>query len=276
MENTNQETIQEIVKLGRAGLGPQAVPGGNIPYVLVPKGCEVKAVPELIFNEHNPHPERIKGNVTVLDPGSFEEYFTLFHDPNSRVFADEPSLKILAVLDYHGAGEGGPRWGQHRLTLSLRQSEEWKVWIGSNNKQMTQQSLAEFLEQNSLDVIKPNPADMMEIASDLQATTEVEFGSGLRQQDGQVRFKYTEAVRATVGGGEVKVPERFTIQIPAFIGGERVPMDALLRFRCKEGKLTFWYTLVRPEEVIRSAFIAARNSIASELGITIINGVPGN
>lgn len=274
MDNLTDQAIQKIADMARSGMGPQMAPGANVPFVLVPLGYKAEVMPELIWNDHAPKPERIKGNVTVLDPGSFTQYYTLFNDPNSRVFADETTLKVLAVLDYHGAGEGSPRWGQHRLTLGLRQSEEWKIWAGHSNKQMTQQSFAEFLEQNSLDVTKPTPADMMEIASDLQATTEVEFGSGLRQQDGQVRFKYTEAVRATVGGGQVSVPERFTIQIPAFVGGERVPMDALLRFRVKEGKLTFWYTLVRPEEVIRNAFIEARNAIAKDLGITIINGVP--
>lgn len=274
MDNLDAEAIQQIAGLARLGMGPQKVEGGNIPFVLVPEGYEAKAMPDLIYNDHTKTPERIRGNVTVLDPGSFTQYYTLFNDPNSRVFADETTLKVLAVLDYHGAGEGTPRWGQHRLTLGLRQSEEWERWIDHNNQHMTQQTFAEFLEQNSLDVTKPTPADMVEIASDLQATTEVEFGSGLRQQDGQVKFKYTEAVRATVGGGQVSVPERFTIQIPAFIGGERVPMDALLRFRVKEGKLTFWYTLVRPEEVIRNAFIEARNAIAKDLGITIINGTP--
>lgn len=275
MEEITEAAIQKLVDLGRVGMGPQSVPNGNVPYVLVPEGYQAKAMPELIYNEHAVRPERIKGHVLVLDPVSFTNYYRLFSDPNSRVFADETTLKVLAVIDYHGALEGGaPRWGSHRLILNLQKSEEWKVWAGANNKQMTQQGFAEFLEQNSLDVIKPSPADMMEIASDLHATTEVEFGSGLRQSDGQVRFKYTEAVNATVGGGQVKVPERFTIQIPAFVGGVRVPMDALLRFRVKEGKLTFWFTLVRPEEVIRNAFIDARNAIATELGITIINGTP--
>lgn len=274
MDNIDEAVIQKLVDIGRIGMGPQAVPEGNVPYILVPDGSKVVPMPELVYNEHAKTPERIKGNVTVLDPGSFTQYYTLFNDPNSRVFADETTLKVLAVLDYHGAAEGTPRWGQHRLTLGLRQSEEWKIWVGANNRQMTQQAFAEFLEQNSLDVTRPTPADMMEIASDLQATTEVDFGSGLRQQDGQIRFKYTETLKATVGGGQVAVPERFTIQIPAFVGGDRVPMDALLRFRVKECKLTFWYTLVRPEEVIRNAFIEARDAIAKDLGITIINGVP--
>ena len=274
MSDLTPEIVTALLNAGRLGMGPQAVPAGNTPYVLVPEGAMARAMPELVWNEHNPAPERVRQKVTVLDTGSFNHYYTLFNDPNSRVFADESTLKVLAVLDYHGAAEGGPRWGSHRLTLSFRQSEEWKVWIGANNKKMTQQEFAEFLEQNSLDVTKPAPADMMEIASDLQATTAVDFGSGLRQQDGQVKFKYTETINTTVGGGQVSVPERFTISIPAFIGGDRVPMDALLRFRVNSGKLTFWYTLVRPEEVIRSAFIDARTFIGTTLGITIINGSP--
>lgn len=269
-----KEAIDTLLSAGRIGMGPQSVPGGNIPYVIVPVGHTIKELPELIYNEHAEHPERIKGNVTVVDPASFIEYHKLFSDLNSRVFADETTLKVLAVLDYHGALDGGgPRWGQHRLTLSYRTSEEWKIWTASNNKQMTQQAFAEFLEQNSLDITTPTPAQMMEIANDLQATTDVEFGSGLRQQDGQVRFKYTETTKATVGAGQVQVPDRFRLFIPPFIGANRVLQDALLRFRVKEGKLTFWYTLVRPEEVIRKAFIAGRDFLATELEIKIINGI---
>ncbi len=49
-------------------------------------------------------------------------------------------------------------------------------------------------------------------------------------------------------------------------------MDALLRFRVNGGKLVLWYTLIRPEEVMRTAFIAARNVIAEKLGVDVING----
>jgi hypothetical protein len=59
-----------------------------------------------------------------------------------------------------------------------------------------------------------------------------------------------------------------------FIGGQRITLDALLRFRNKEGHLVIWYTLVRPEEAKRTAFLAARNQIADALKATIINGNP--
>ncbi len=160
------------------------------------------------------------------------------------------------------------------MTLNLRQSEQWKVWLGRSNKQFAQMEFAEFLEQNGIDISRPAPAAMMEIARDLQATTEVEFGAGSRTQDGQVRFKYTETSKATVGAGQLAVPEQFTISTPAFVGGALVDMQALLRYRVREGKLVIWYTLVRPEEVIRAAFLQSRNWIAEKLSITIINGTP--
>lgn len=274
-ESLNKASIDELVALGRESAKPQMVVGGNVPYVLVPDGCKVQSVPELIFNDHAATPERIRANVGVLDPQSFIQYHTLFADANSQVFANEMNVSVVGVLDYHAHGQGTPRWGQHRVTLTLHHSEEWKIWIGKNNVQMNQQVFSEFLEQNAMDVTKPTPASMMEIAGDLHATTEVEFGSGLRQQDGQIKFKYTETTTTKVGAGQVSVPDRFMIEIPVFVGGERIDMEALLRFRMKEGKLTFFYTLVRPEEVKRTAFIAARDHIASDLKIVIINGTPG-
>jgi hypothetical protein len=225
----------------------------------------------LIFNEHNPHPERIKARVGVHDPESFIEYYNRFSNADSRVFADETTISVTAVLDYH-ANADYPAWCQHRLLLVLRASEEWKIWTGRNNKQFTQ---IEFLEQNSMDISQPAPASIVEIARDLEAHTEVEFASGTRTTDGQVKLRYTQTIKATVAGGAVDVPERFVLTIPAFVGGERVGMEALLRWRVRDGKLVVWYTLVRPEEVVRNAFLFARGAIAEELKVTIINGGSG-
>lgn len=274
MGELNPETVAQLVGLGRKLAGPQYVEGGNVPFVLVPNDCSVKAVPELIFNDHAAFPERVKASVSVLDPQSFVEYFRLFSSPHSRVFASEPEIKVVAILDYHAPASGNADWCQHRVTLTLRQSEEWKRWLANNNRQLTQEAFAEFLEQNSIDIIKPAPAEMMEIAKDLQAKTEVEFAAGVRMQDGQVRFKYSEKTTSSVGAGQLQVPEQFVVQIPAFVGGVRVPMQALFRFRVKESKLTLWYTLIRPEEVLRTAFMEARDLIADTLDITILNGVP--
>ncbi len=273
-ETMSVEVINRLVELGRISAEPKVAPGANVPYVMTTDGP--KAMPELVFNDYEKAPKRVTATVGVLDPVSFGEYYRLFQDGNSRVFADEQKLQVTAVLDYHNAGKpSDPRWGAHRLILGMRHSEEWKVWTAANNKKFTQIEFAEFLEQNAIDIAAPTPAAMMEVARDLQATTEVEFGSAQRMNDGQVRFRYTEQTKATVGGAQVAVPEDFQIEIPVFIGGGDVRVHALLRFRVNQGKLVIWYTLVRPEESVRIAFSEARTQIASELGVIIINGTPG-
>ncbi len=275
----NTETIKELVRLGRLTAGPQVVPGGNVPYVIVPDGCTAQPLPDLVYNEYERHeaqPKRIIGTISVLDPESFVQYFGDFSNPDSRIFAYEPESKVIGILDYHENHESEgpkPHWCQHRVALTLRHSEPWKAWTAQNNKHVTQQQFAEFLEQNAFDIIRPSPAEIMEVARDLQATTEVEFGGGVRS-NGAMNFKYTETTKATVGAGQLSVPERFTIQIPCYVGGFVVPMDALLRFRLKEGKLEIWFSLIRPDEVARQAFIGSRDQIAKTLSIDILNGTP--
>lgn len=270
----DNEVVQTLIDQGKAIAAVQVVAGGNIPFAIVPNGYSVRALGDMVYNEHSPTPERIKQKVGVLDPESFTEYWDLFSDPNSRIFADESKLTVQAILDFHGAKEGGPRWGQHQVTLTLRQSEEWKRWTAYNNKHLTQVEFAEFLEQNSIDITKPTPAAMMEVATDLQAKTDVEFGSGVKSADGSVKFKYTETTKASVGAGNLSVPDQFIVTISPFVGGDRIDVQALLRFRTNAGKLVFWFTLIRPEEVIRKAFMAARDKIATKLGVVILNGNP--
>lgn len=282
MSDLSSDAIKTIADLARTG-EPQIIEHGNFPFAVIPAGAKLESLERHIFNDHATTPERIKANVTVLDPQSFIEYHNRFADDGSRIFAYEPDITVLCVLDYHHinhdasspTGEGTrARWGQHRLMLTLRESEQWKVWTEKNGKTFTQMQFAEFLEQHAIDIAQPAPAGMMEIARDLQATSEVDFGSSSRTQDGQVKFKYTETTQTTVGGSAITVPEQFLLQLPVFIGGQPIQMQALLRYRIKDQKLVIFYTLVRPEEAKRAAFLGARDAIERTLGTTIINGKP--
>lgn len=274
MSEIDKETLDTIIAMGSLPAKVVDVPNSNIPVVVIPEGFKVEGLEKFIWNEHRERPERIKQSVTVQDVDSFVNYYNLFSDENTRTFADENQSRVLAVLDYHGAKEGSPRWGSHRLTLLLQKSPEWVIWLGNNNKAKTQQEFCEFLEQHATDITKPSPAHMKDIAGDLWMKTDVEFSSSQRQTDGQVQFKYSESSKTGVGTGDLMVPESFTISIAPFFGGQRVDMIAMLRFRLKEGKLTFFYTLIRPDEVLHQAFLAARDTIATQLQVAIINGSP--
>lgn len=270
----NEKTLADLVKLGRSATAIQFPKDGALPFVVIPNDYKVQNVTDLIYNEHNERPERKAGTIKVLDAPSFCEYFTAFHDEHSRVFADETTDRVLAILDYHGAGDNAPRWGKHRIELTLRHSEEWKKWSAKDGERQTQTEFAEFIEDNGPDIVTPEAATMLEVARDLSAKIDADFGSAVRMQNGSVQFKYSEQVKGTYGSGQVEVPERFVISIPVHVGSDRVSVTARLRYRINSGKLTFWYDLLRADQIERDAFMAVHAAIGKRLGVTIINGTP--
>ncbi len=270
----NEKAVAELVKLGKQTGVPNTPTGGNVDYVVIPQDSKLVSLVEFKYNEHQERPDRKRGTVKVLDSPSFCEYYTLFHDENSRVFADETRSEVLAVLDYHGTGDNAPRWGHHRLELTLRRSKEFAAWKGNDGKKLAQMDFAEFIEDNGPDVVTPDAATMLEMARGLSAKTDVDFSSAIRVANGSVKFSYNEQVKGTYGAGNLEVPEQFVIAIPVYVGCDRVKITARMRYRITSGKLTFFYNLLRADVVERDAFLAARDCIAKGLSLTIINGTP--
>ena len=273
-EQLTSATLKELIRLGAQTGDPKSI--GGVPFAVIPNDCKVEDLTKFLHNQYADKPHRKVGTVKVLDAASFIEYYTLFSDENSRVFADETKSTILAVLDYHGAGDGGPRWGQHRVQLDLRKSPEWGAWMGANGvaHKMNQMDFAEFVEDNAPDIVTPDSATMREMATTLQAKTDVDFASAIRTSSGAAQFKYTENVKGSYGSGNVDIPEQFIIRIPVYVGTERVALTARLRYRLLSGKLTIWYDLLRADQVERSAFMTTLGAIKDGLKTTIINGVP--
>jgi uncharacterized protein YfdQ (DUF2303 family) len=273
-EAITEKTLKEALKLGQQIGEPKSVGGVN--YAVIPSDSKIQSLEMFQHSDYAERPHRKKGTVKVLDAASFIEYYGLFSDEHSRVFADETKSRVLAVLDYHGTGENAPRWGQHRLTLDLRYSEEWAAWTGRNGqaRKMTQVEFAEFMEDNAPDIVNPNAATMLEMARTLQAKTDVDFSSAVRLNNGQVQLKYTEQIKGTYGNGNVDIPEEFTIAIPVYVGTPRVTIRARLRYRLVSGKLFIWYDLLRPSDVERNAFIGVLDTIKDGLKVNVINGEP--
>ncbi len=260
--------LKEAVTLGICTA--DAKRAGSSLYAIVPKDHKIEDLTELQYKEAPLL--RKKGNVTLFDQASFCAYFDLFADDDSRIFANQPEAKFLAVFDYHGAGEGKPRHGEHRATFGLRPSIEWAAWGGKNGKGMPQAEFAEFIEDNAADVISPDPATMIEVARDLKAKSEVNFASSIRLANGQTQFTYQEEVRGSVGKGNMEVPETFKIAIPIYMGGPRYEMTARLRYRIKEGKLVLWYDLHRVQKLIEEAFLGTVKAIEETTAIQVLMG----
>ncbi|MBF0165549.1 MAG: DUF2303 family protein [Magnetococcales bacterium] len=248
MDSTqNQKNLVEsLAQLAAAAMTFQEVNG--IPVVHLPEGHEVHDLEGLL-----PHPTQIRVEVKLFTLDAFIDYFLQHNLPNSAIFArNKDEHDFTAIIDFHQRGE--PAWGRHRATYPCMTSTEWTLWTGENGKKMTQEAFATFLEDNLGDIVSPDGASMLEVATTLQVKRNVEFQSSTRLSDGQVQFSYQETQKGSTNKGMVEIPERFVLGIAPFHGGERYELTARLRYRLDGGRVVFWYDLLRPDKIQEEAF----------------------
>lgn len=265
------ETVERLVDLGKAQADP--IPLKVDQAVLVPDGYTVEDLTGLA-EKYLPAPRRKRASVTLHDAESFCGYYKNHKSPASVVFADTQTCEFKAILDYHGMGEQPAGWREHQAGFVLMTTPEWNTWTGSHHKGMSQMDFAEFVENNAPDFKNPPAAAMLDIAKDLKVKNDVTFNSGVKVSNGQQQLTFTEQLKATMGGGNVEVPERFTIRVVAYVGTAPVELEALLRIRVKEGKLTIWYDLLRAHKVKEEAFSNAVKQISAGCGKPVLLGKP--
>jgi uncharacterized protein YfdQ (DUF2303 family) len=73
---------------------------------------------------------------------------------------------------------------------------------------------------------------------------------------------------------KMKIFDRFSIGIPVFWGGDAYQIDARLRYRVRDGKLTFWYELIRPDRTLEAATRTVIENIKTETGTPLFFGSP--
>ena len=81
---------------------------------------------------------------------------------------------------------------------------------------------------------------------------EMRFKSAIRLQSGAMNFSFVED-EDTGTITQMQAFERFAIGIPVFWGGDHYKLEARLRYRQRDGKLTFYYELIRHEKVLEDA-----------------------
>lgn len=244
------EAMREVLDAARASVGVHQF-GPEHGAAVLPDGFSIKDLRGLL-----PPPPRPVERVQMLTAESFCDYVKRYGNvERTVVFADEATGTYTGVLDYH-AEDGARGTCDHVVVYSCQPSDEWKAWTGSDGKMMPQVDFARFLENNLPDIIAPPAADMLRIALTLQVKKDVKFESDLRLDNGQTQFRYEETVRGTTKGGDLLIPDSFALQIPVFMGGGQYRLDARLRYRVVEQKLTIGYELVRSAHV-RSQVVRA-------------------
>ena len=242
-------------------------------YAFLPDGFS-------LLDISDPHalPPYIRQRVIVDDANSLITYAKRFQDTRSVIIADLDALSISAVLDWHAHNQDAlyddlcPMPADHKAVLKLRNSEESARWAAMENRMHTQMEFAEFLDENSADIIDPNPAVMIEIARDLEATQGVVFKAGTRLQTGERSFRYETETHVK---GDLVVPQRFRLSIPLFFGEEPTEIEASFRFRPQPDGLKLGFVWRRVEYVRQAKFREIAFRVAEETGLPVFQGRDG-
>jgi uncharacterized protein YfdQ (DUF2303 family) len=156
-------------------------------------------------------------------------------------------------------------------------SEEWKRWIGKNNVSLQQAEFALFLEENSRDIRSvegsPSGAQMLQMSLEFEANQDMRFKSAVRLQSGGVRMSFVQDDDNQTQAN-MQMFDQFSIGIPVFWNGDAYSMDARLRYRVRDGKLIFYYSLIRADKVLEAATQTMIRVIRDKTGNPFFFGDP--
>lgn len=202
-------------------------------------------------------PQRERGHIEFQKLGSLLDYAERHHERGATaIFADAAGNHVRAVLNWHTPEtnvSSTAGWGDHSLDYELKFTREFADWNGISGRPLTQTQFAEFLEEHLRDIHVPEPASLLEAVSRLSGKRNTSFESAKRLDNGDVSIEWKEDTQLS----NAAFPSRFTIRIPIYRGAEKATtfdINALLRYRIADGKLSFEVKLLHVDGIRDDAF----------------------
>jgi uncharacterized protein YfdQ (DUF2303 family) len=250
---------------------------GDYFHAIVPQGFKLEDISRAV-EKMQPAPRRKSGTAMLKDLDSLMAYCKDQDNPAGTaipygyIYADPDSRKITAVFNDQRFTEG---WRDHRAEFKAEYTPEFAKWVGKNNHQFTQTEFAEFVEDNMADITDPAATAMLEMATTIQAKTDINFASAKRLQNGQVQLSYTEAIDARAGAnGAMEIPKEFNLGLRIFKNGEGYKLKARLKYRLHSGSIKFWFELDRYERAVDDAFSGYVAILREKSGYQVLLGTP--
>jgi len=119
----------------------------------------------------------------------------------------------------------------------------------------------------------PTGAQMLQMALSFEANQDTRFKSAIRLQNGGVQMSFVQDDDAQTLAN-MQMFDRFSLGLPVFWNGDAYQVDARLRYRVKEGKLSLWYELIRPDKKLESSTKTLIEKIKAETGRAFFFGNP--
>ena len=273
-DNVNPCDFEAALAAGASTGTPREVPvpppGSAVPYTVVPKNCEVRSLEDLL-----PNPVRIKQDVALHTADAFVGYVKQFATEATALFFDVDHESFTAILDYHLPENNAPSWCDHVATYHVRRSEPFKQWVATDRKQMAQLDFGRMLEERAVDIVDIEDAKILEIVSDFVAHKDATYTSAVPiQGGGQTQFVYDEVVRGAARKGDLKVPNKFVIEVPIFDGTPAARLEVRLSWRLADARVVWWYEILRLQREIEAALAALRHHVSKSLNLPVLAGVP--
>lgn len=265
---TPRETFETVLQALALKNGAHKGPDGR-EYVALPNDFRLHELNDNAFIA--PH---IAQGVVVDDRASLSAYANRFKDARSIILADYDALTISAKLDWHRANDAEvanePSANKHAVTLKLRPSEEFTRWDSFVKAGFhDQETFARFLEENSCDVKMPDPATLIEISRDFEATVGQTYKSSTRLDNGDRKLIFDTESRAT---NDVVIPQQITLSMPFYNGEEPSDIIAKFRWRPSNGAVVFALEWHRVEYHRRAHFTAIAYAASEETGLPVFIG----
>jgi len=210
-------------------------------------------------------PVRTTGHVHVRDLASWSAYVLRHGAETTEVYADQRKPAVTALLNAPGPGRTG--WGDHRVTLDLETSQDWRAWAGADGRWHSQEAFAELIEALQPTISEPSAAEMLELAQTFEATKGVDFKSGVSLQSGQRQLTYVETVESKAGQrGQIVIPKQLALVVQPWRGVPvSVSLTARFRYRLDSGTLKLGVILDRVDEVLDRAWAAFTDDVTAAL-----------
>ncbi|AQW29058.1 DUF2303 family protein [Ralstonia syzygii subsp. celebesensis] len=254
---------------------------GTTRHLALPPGWKLEA------RDHEkdlPTPVRKRATVRLKDADSFIDYVKRHGSLTSSTIwgtanYQEGKVAFTAIINDHGEDDSKPQWRDHTARFAPEFSEEWRRWFGKNRTPMSQVEFAAFIEENLADVACPDNAglptgaQMLEMALSFEANQDMRFKSAVRLSNGGVQMSFVQDDDAQTLA-KMQLFERFALGIPVFWNGDAYRIDARLRYRVRDGKLTFWYELIRQDKALEDATVTLIKKIREQTGTLFFFGDP--
>lgn len=248
--------------------------------LLLPAGSEGYNI--MNTEEYMPVPARKYATVSFTDADSFIDYVKRHGSLAvstvwGKVDYKKGEVSFISILNDHGDAKDAQDWRDHQAKFSPAFSEEWNRWFKKDKQALSQADFAAFIEENLQDVRSidgsPSGTQMLEMATAFEANQDLRFKSSIRLQNGAVQLNFSENDDAATLQ-KMQIFERFTVGIPVFWSGDAYQMSARLRYRARDGKVSFWFELIRSDKVLEDATKTLVTKIKENAGMPFFFGSP--